>query len=355
MNRCCLFLVLFLLVLPLTATAQVEIALGSRTPTLIDEVYLRDGLPYLPADEVLEPLGLTGKWDSVKHLYRIRTPRGRAVVSPGSHFLRLGEEMIPVEHPPRFIDGKLRLAEDMVIMHLAALLDEPIYYRNLEPPARLDQAEEEGLDGLFSFLLERKASDAVATLRGVAIDVGHGGEDTGVIGPDGVKEKDVVLAIAGKLEKKIKMHLDIPVYLSRDKDYTLTREQHFAPARNDDADILIILHAQGSFSPEAKGSVLFIRPRQSDAAGEPIADGSETLALALQQALSDESATPPLLRAPLLPLGRGSLPTVLVEVGYLTNPEELTRLTDPEGSAAVASLLYEGLENYIQMLKEKNL
>lgn len=331
--------------------AAVELSLQGRPVQLIKDVYHQDNVPYLAIDDVLPALGLKGYWDSVAHVYKIRTARGRATFFPGGHYLKVGERFYPIEHCPRFIDGRLRVSEDFILEQLADLLPTPIYYRDLNRVASAD--DRSLLDKLFAFLLQKKKNANESTLRAVAIDPAHGGEDTGSIGISGIKEKDVVLGVARKLEKQLKMQLGIPVYLSRDDDYSLTPQQHLASARHDGVDAFLLLHAQASFSPEAHGIHIYVRPEKDElGAGKNYVNGSMLLALQLSAALrkagfSVVEVTP----AALLPLARGNLPTVLIELGYLSNLGDQTMLNSVAGQQRLADALYAGLQQFSQAAK----
>ena len=102
-------LLLFLLGFTLPASSLVEIGRSGEEPLIIEDVYLREGTAFVSIDDVLAALELEGAWDSVAHVYLIRTPHGRAIISPGSQFLKLGDNFIPIAHRPRFLDGKLRV------------------------------------------------------------------------------------------------------------------------------------------------------------------------------------------------------------------------------------------------------
>lgn len=346
-------IVLLSLALAATADAAVELALSGEPPVRIGDVYLRDGVPYLPVDEVLPPLGLSGQWDSVEHVYRIRTPRGTAVISPGSHYLKLGERFVPLAHPPRFIDGRLRVAEALVATDLPGLLGLPVHYRNLDPSAAAQQEPRSAIDKLFAFLLRKKGDESGPALRAVAIDPGHGGQDPGAIGA-GVKEKEVALAVARRLEKLVKMRLGIPVYLSRDGDYALEPRQRLETAARPDVDGLILLHAQASLAPQPHGVTLFVRPPEALAEGgrqEESLRLAELLAEALRGAGLEVAGV---VQAPLLPLGRGDLPTVLVELGYLTHPGDRALLSGTDGQERLASALFAGLQKFANESKENH-
>jgi len=349
-------LLLFLLALTAFAEARVELALPGQAPTTIDEVYLRDGAAFIAVDDVLAPLGLSGAWDSVEHVYRIKAPAGTAVISPGSHFLRFGERFLPLSIPPRFIDGRLRVADDFVTGQLPALLGEPVYFRNLDPNKSTVAEEESPLDRLFAFLLRKQQPENGPRLRAIALDPGHGGEDPGALGAGGSKEKTAVLEVARRLEKKLKMQLGIPIYLSRDGDYSLTPQQRLEAATRPDVDLLLQLHAQSSFGSAAHGVTLFVRPREETTAGALARGEGESIRLARFLAAALRSSgidVAGIIQAPLLPLGRGDLPTVLVELGYLTNAADLAQLRDGAGQEKLAGALYAGLKNFADTLKEE--
>ncbi|RLB63958.1 MAG: hypothetical protein DRH08_10370 [Deltaproteobacteria bacterium] len=340
-------LLFFLLGFTLPASALVEIGRSGEEPLVIEDVYLREGTAFISIDEVLDALKLQGEWNSVAHVYAIRTPHGRAIISPGSQFLKLGDNFIPITHRPRFIDGKLRVSEVFLLRQLAPLLTEPIYYRNHNPPAQIES--EDPLDRLFAFLLRKKEPVADGSKWIVSIDPGHGGEDTGALGLNGSKEKAVTLAVAQRLEKLLKMHQDAPVVLTRDGDYALNMERRLAVVAEGQADVLLSLHAQSFFSAEASGVNLYIQPQtERDVPdGMVIENSSLQLAEILQQKLANNGFdVHDIKELPVYPLGRGDLPRVLVEMGSLTNAGDLATLQDPTRQQDFARALFDGLQAF---------
>jgi N-acetylmuramoyl-L-alanine amidase len=340
-----LYSLLLILLLTTPCLADIELAPKGKTPLRLTDVYLLHGLSYVALDDVLDAVSLRGHWDSVKHVYRIRSANGWAELSPGRQSLKIGKDYYPLKEKPRFIDGRLRISENFILGQLSMLINRPIYYRNLNP-GNLQREDASTLDRLFSFLLRKKSRVAGPKLRGVAIDAGHGGLDTGVMAGDGYKEKQATLALASRLSKILKMNLGIPVYLSRDDDYELTPEQRLEPVTHEEVDVWLLLHAQGSFTEAAEGVVLFVRS-SDDKPGAGQRDASRQLAEELQAAL-EESGVPVvgIFSSPLIPLGQGALPTVHLELGYLTNPVDLQRLRGTEGQQQLAQALYQGLKKF---------
>lgn len=327
------------------AQALVEIGRPGGDPLVIEDVYLREGTAFISIDDILTALGLEGEWDSVAHVYAIRTPHGRALISPGSQFLRLGDNFIPIAHRPRFIDSRLRVSEVFLLRQLAPLLTEPIYYRNHEPPAPVES--EDPLDRLFAFLLRKKDPVADSSKWVVSIDPGHGGEDSGALGLNGSKEKAVTLAVGQRLEKLLKMHQDAPVVLTRDGDYALDMERRLELVAEGAADVLVSLHAQAFAADESSGVYLYIQPQtERDVPdGVILENSSRKLAEALQGELTKNGFhVNGIKEVPVYPLGRGDLPRVLVEMGSLTNAIDLVTLQDPARQQDFARAVYDGLQ-----------
>lgn len=342
------FCLLLLLLLVGPAQAAVELSRGGLPPQRVEDVYVHQGIPYLDIDEVLQLLALRGKWDSVEHRYRFSTPLGRAEFFPGGSYLVVGERFYPLTHPARFIDGRLRVPEDFITSHLPRLLDEPVYYRNLNPPQVVQEQHGGPMDRLFSFLLRKKKSTGSSGLQAIAVDPGHGGKDPGAMGLGGIKEKDINLAVARHLEKLVKMELGIPVHMSRDGDYELTPRQRLEVATRSQVDAFILLHAQASFDASRRGITLMVRPDRLLESGTASA-AADSMSLARELSASLKSSgfkVAGILQAPLLPLGQGDLPSVLVELGYLSNPEDRDLLQNEQKQQLLARALFEGLKRF---------
>ncbi|MEO7855349.1 MAG: N-acetylmuramoyl-L-alanine amidase, partial [Rubrivivax sp.] len=91
----------------------------------------------------------------------------------------------------------------------------------------------------------------------VAIDAGHGGEDPGAVGPSGLREKDVVLAIALQLRDRLNAQRNMRVMMTRDGDYFVPLHERVRKARRVQADLFVSVHADAFFKPEARGASVF--------------------------------------------------------------------------------------------------
>ncbi len=94
-------------------------------------------------------------------------------------------------------------------------------------------------------------------IKTIAIDAGHGGEDPGAIGPAGTKEKDVVLSMALQLAERLRSKMGWNIVLTRDGDYFVPLGERVKKARAANADLLVSIHADAFFTPEARGASVY--------------------------------------------------------------------------------------------------
>jgi N-acetylmuramoyl-L-alanine amidase len=214
------------------------------------------------------------------------------------------------------------------------------------------------------------------TIRTIVIDPGHGGEDTGVKGPGGAVEKDVMLSIARRVKGVIEGRLGMRVLLTHDGDNRIGADARAAIANNNKADLFISLHANGSPRPTTRGAMVFTlsldrsgedarRQLQADRAVLPIfgggsrdvalvewelaqaahLDGSNAFAGILDLRLRATAGMPSVMvqRAPMRDLAGTNMPAVLVELGYLSNPDEEKLLTSATFQDNVAVALTEAV------------
>lgn len=347
MIRIVLFLFLLLSAAPcVQAVVEIQLA-GDKEPAFIRSVYLREGIVFLPLRELLPPLHLSGSWDAAKHLFRIDSAAGEILLAPGSRKIRSGKRSLPLKQAPRFLNGELCVPEEVVTTQLPRLLGIEISYVNQEvapPPAERLPAAEDGI-GLT----------IPAPLQQIIIDPGHGGDDPGAISPDGVKEKDLTLAIALRLEKILKMEGLAPILLTRDGDYALSLRQRAEKIREAaDDNLLISLHASAWRSSETRGCTLYLLPLRDEAGGKE--EVSLLLAQSLGSSLKLSKVTDcSIERASLFPLSSTPAPAVLLELGYLTNPEELALLGSNDGQERIARALAIGVKTYAETRQRRRI
>lgn len=213
-------------------------------------------------------------------------------------------------------------------------------------------------------------------LRAIVIDPGHGGEDEGARGAKGTVEKNVTLSVARRLKSAIEARLGVRVLLTREGDQNVGPDQRAALANNNKADLFISLHANASFRPSAAGAeVLYLGLESYGAEGQQAsAAASETLPvvgggsrqidivpweLAQARYIDKSSAFAHTIdaalreRIPMAPRGieqapfRGligvNMPAVIVELGFLTNPQQEQLLGSDEFQNTVVQALVDGI------------
>ncbi len=201
-------------------------------------------------------------------------------------------------------------------------------------------------------LLELPAAEGVRT---VIIDPGHGGDETGAKGPQGVMEKDVTLAIGRRLKAALEARLGVRALLTRDTDKTMTLDERASLANNNKADLFISLHANASLRGTTAGAEVFYlsldeygaeAARASRPEGEllPVFGGgsrdiqlilwemaqaryieqSAALARLVEDELRHRVPMSPraIQQAPFRVLVGANMPAVLIEMGFITNAEQ---------------------------------
>ena len=219
-----------------------------------------------------------------------------------------------------------------------------------------------------------QTTSAIHTL---AVDPGHGGDDTGARGAGGAIEKEVTLAIARRVKAVIEARLGLRVLLTRDDDRNVPIDERTAIANNNKADLFISLHANASLRKATSGATIFTAAFEREAAANATAGGvdrvptfaggvrdielvlwdlaqtrhldrSAAFAGVLEQQMRERvpMAAQAIDRAALRVLESANMPAVLVEVGYLTNPEQETLIKSDAFQSALTQSLYEAIVRF---------
>jgi N-acetylmuramoyl-L-alanine amidase len=200
----------------------------------------------------------------------------------------------------------------------------------------------------------------VAAIRTVVIDPGHGGNDLGTRGVEGLLEKDLMLVVARRIKAALEGRLGARVLLTRDDDRQVPLDERTAVANNSKADLFLSLHANGSLRPATAGASIYVAAfsdtDRAQAALPPArvpvfgggsrvielvlwdlaqirhVEQSTELARILQREL--ENRVPldarPVEYAPFRVLESANMPAALIEMGYLTNPDQEKQLASAE-------------------------
>jgi N-acetylmuramoyl-L-alanine amidase len=214
----------------------------------------------------------------------------------------------------------------------------------------------------------------------IVIDAGHGGHDTGTIGPNGLQEKDLVLDVALRLGKLLETRLGADVVYTRDDDTFIPLETRTAIANEKQADLFISVHANSSHDTSARGvetyylnftsnpEALEVAARENAVSEKSIhelqdlvkkitlkekIEESHELATDVQNSLyAGLSAKSPALRnrgvkkAPFVVLIGANMPSILAEISFVSNPTDEKKLETPEYRQKIAESLYKGIAKY---------
>ena len=219
----------------------------------------------------------------------------------------------------------------------------------------------------------------------VAIDPGHGGEDPGAIGPSGLQEKDVVLAVALKLRDRINSVSGMRAMLTRDGDYFVPLAERVRKARRVQADLLVSVHADAFMKPSARGASVFALSEHgaTSAAARWMANkenAADVVGGANVTAVNDAQVLRAMLEMSTtaqikdsLKIGREVLdrmgkvgrlhkrgveqagfavlkapdiPSILVETAFISNPEEEALLRDDDYQDRLVEALHTGIRRY---------
>lgn len=221
----------------------------------------------------------------------------------------------------------------------------------------------------------------------VVIDPGHGGIDSGAEAPGGAKEKDIVLAFALKLQQLLMASGRFDVALTREDDTFLRLEERVALARSNKADIFISIHADSFQQPDIRGASVYTRDENAtDVLDKVLADSenkseviagfampqmapqvvdilldlmrremrhqSYTLAQSIVHQLEPSVALRryPVRQADFFVLQAPDVPSVLVELGFLSNADDMANLLQGEWQRRTAEALARGISSYFDSL-----
>jgi len=219
----------------------------------------------------------------------------------------------------------------------------------------------------------------------IVIDAGHGGHDTGTIGPTGLMEKDLCLDVALRLGKIVQQKLPgADVVYTRPDDTFVPLEDRTRIANEAKADLFISIHANSSHDSQARGIETYYLNLKGSAEAMEVAarenasssdgvhdledlvkriartekiDESKEFAQDVQESLSRSVAKSNrqiknrgVRKAPFVVLIGAGMPSILTEISFLSNPADEKMLKQPEHRQRVAEGIYQGVAGYLQSM-----
>jgi N-acetylmuramoyl-L-alanine amidase len=218
----------------------------------------------------------------------------------------------------------------------------------------------------------------------IVLDPGHGGHDTGSVGKGGLKEKDLVLEVAYELQKLLEKRLGAEVVMTRSDDTFVPLEERTAMANQAQADLFVSIHANSSPARAATGvETYYLNFARTDearelaarenattarnvhdledmvkkiAAAEKSAESRELASILQQKLYGGAQRVFPGARnrgvrtAPFVVLIGANMPSVLAEVGFVSNPRDEKLLKKEAIRQQLVQALYSGIEGYMKTL-----
>ena len=218
----------------------------------------------------------------------------------------------------------------------------------------------------------------------IVIDAGHGGHDTGTSGPGGLYEKDLVLDVALRLGKLIEQRLGAEVVYTRSDDTFIPLEERTAIANRNHADLFLSIHANSSVATQVAGvetyylnftnspDAMSLAARENAISDKSVyelkdliqkislhdkIEESKQFAESVQTSMQSFTARSfpsahnrGVRKAPFVVLIGASMPSILAEIGFLTNPRQENLLNKPEYRQKLAEALLRGVQSYTHTL-----
>jgi len=218
----------------------------------------------------------------------------------------------------------------------------------------------------------------------IVIDPGHGGHDTGTIGPNGLEEKDLVLDVSRRLGKLLQGRLGAEVVYTRKDDTFIPLETRTAIANHESADLFVSVHANSSHDADARGvetyylnftsspEALEVAARENAVSEKSIHELQDLVKkIALREKIEEShefasdvqsslhsglSVKNPGLRdrgvkkAPFIVLIGANMPSILAEISFVSNPGDERRLETADYRQKIAESLYRGIAKYVSGL-----
>ncbi|HEV7766220.1 MAG TPA: N-acetylmuramoyl-L-alanine amidase, partial [Thermoanaerobaculia bacterium] len=215
-------------------------------------------------------------------------------------------------------------------------------------------------------------------IRTIVIDPGHGGREVGAVGPNGLLEKDITLTIAQKLAAALSSKVGARVVLTREDDSVVSLDQRTALANQYKADLFLSVHVNAAVVKDAKGSeTYYLSLEASDELAKKAAEAenvtsspnptadlnlilwdlaqnayieeSSLFAQAIQEEMNAATsvANRGVKQAPFKVLVGATMPAALVEIGFISNPDEEAKLQ----SEAFQTMMVDALTRAVQKYK----
>ena len=356
---------------------QIDVTRNGVTTTLTLPVYTSQGVPYASFADIARQLG--GSVEVADARATLQWGGSRAEVGLEDVQVTAAGKTFALAHPVRAYNGDALIAIADLVPFLRASFgmgtpDDPPVASALNPAANEPPAlapispdaamrevsleavelEETTFESVSSALPETavqplgKPSFGDAATFVLAIDAGHGGDDSGAVGPGGLVEKALCLAVASDLRRILKEQYGVATIMTREQDDSKSIQARVNRITGEHANLVVSIHGGVTYTPFATGPALFAhRPARSLSTDpKPGLQVAQSLAAALDGVAGQ--GAPPVHEASLGLMRHADIPGVMVELGNLMDPEEESRLAGGPYQARLAAALADGINRVLQ-------
>lgn len=343
-------------------------------------------------DDFFDSLDFSVDWNSSLQRMEVSKDGSTFRFRPGSEFVRTPEDRLDLTSPPVKESGNLYLDVESLVRLVRNHSEESMIWNDARQQVQLRNPDnwsgDEGDSGnsedpIGEFINESQDTGGSGDGTLVVVDPGHGGRDPGAIGSNGLQEKQVTLDMALALREVLgEDYPDLNVELTRDSDNFLPLQKRTEIANKLDADVFVSIHANAGRSSIAKGFEVFtLSSDASDNSAKEIAevensslryegvsaeeldevswilwqlrstfhtresrDVAGDIIEVMEENLPGENRG--IKRAPFWVLKDARMPAILVESGFLSNPEEAQRLADEAYQRKVARSIADGISEH---------
>ena len=357
--------IILLLVVAFTlsgCTFHSEIIRGPEA-ALYNQGVMFNNVRYVSILRFCDYYNLSWDWDLVSQRIKVKKGKTSVVLRPDSDLVLVNDKPMKLGHPVEYKDGAAYIP-----VKTAIFISENIFGLKRPIPA-----------------------EKYYQIRTVVIDPGHGGKNIGGVGKYGTKEKNIVLDISKRLKRNLEKH-GLTVYLTRDRDKPVSLYKRTAFANNKNADLFISVHANASRYSQARGfEVYYLSEATDDNARALAAAENASLKFEEEIASQDETSSPAnptawdlvlsehrrqsrelayyiynttadnlgmrkrgVKGARFVVLKGAIMPAVLIEVGFLTNRREESKLMKTSFRGKIAGLLSRSILAYKREYERTN-
>ncbi len=344
----------------------------------LDNVYEIAGIVYLPAEKALEKAGGKVVWHPGSRRLTVRFGDRHASATLFSKATIVHHATVTMQAQPLLLGGRICLPAEFFERALPILTGRHVALSDLHPTPPPSMTAK-------LFFDQAAGRHRMLSVNKIVLDAGHGGRDPGARSPQGIREKDINLAITLALANRLRRETNAGIVLTRGDDTFIELPQRTRLANTTGADVFVSIHANGAYRRSATGfEVYFLSLTSSDKRAAALAAAengpeivllpamgslggggdlnailkdmirtenlaaSERLAVAMQARLdlAMNLENRGVKQAPFFVLAGAQMPAVLVEVGFVTNPQEAELLTRPDVQARIVDALVDAILYY---------